>query len=480
MVVASESTIYADHRSIPPSAGKWTIDQPEMFIGSANVSSLWANADEAYRQCRSQQTNMRRDPDIMEPLRARQLATALLDWQIVPEDDSDPEQQTMCDLYTVALKKMPQFTKFRLSLLEAAWFGKYGAQIRYEWKDLHGGMCLVPAHWRPVHGDKLQFDRETGQVGVMVRTSRSNTSGQPRGSESYSSSRSKTRMGWESLVRMLDENERLAFVVHRHEIEDGDFFDPYEGGAIEGVGLRSRLYWPWWLKQKSLQWMMEFVERVGTGFTIFYYESGNQQEKAEMRTVAENYRTENYILFPRPIGSEKQGSGVERIEPSTGGAQFLQSLLTDYYGDQIRRMILGQTLTSKNESTGLGSKVAELHGDTFQRIVLFDVRNLDETLTTDLLEVMHSFRCPGASWTPRFESVLERRNIEELLKAAESFVGMGGEVSEKDLREKIGLPEPQEGEKKLGGQQAQQGGGGGGGGMDLSALLGKNINDFKG
>ena len=73
-----------------------TVIQPDISQGfSAIVQQAFGilvNSDIAVRTDERLQRQMIRDPMIMAPLTKRMLATAQLDWQIVPPDADDPRQ----------------------------------------------------------------------------------------------------------------------------------------------------------------------------------------------------------------------------------------------------------------------------------------------------------------------------------------------------------------------------------------------------
>lgn len=443
--------------TLPPGGGR------KPFIGhiatfaqmfQAQFSKLYLNPDEAYRQSKKHASSMRRDPVVMEPLRARQLATALLDFQIQPEDENDPIQKKVCEELACIIRKTPDFLKLKMCLLEAIWFGRYAVNMYgYHW-DENNVTNLVPGAWLPIHGDKLKFEHDTGNLGIMVGTQR--TIGNiPEGCE--------WRLDTESKVIMVpNETYRRAMIVHKHEIEDGEFFEGESAGSIHGVGLRTRVYWPWFFKQKLLQWLMTFCERQALGITVWYYEAGNEQSEIQVRRAAEENNENLNIFFPRSVEGE-QGAGIERLDVATGGAEMFKSVADEYWGDQIKRMIIGQTLTSQTGATGLGSEVAKQHRDTFENLIKYDSINLGETLTREMLiKPICEYGFPGMTWRPRLEFVIQPEDPKEVMEAAKMFIDMGGEASEDEIRELAGLRKPLDGEKVLGGSTAVPPGGPGG------------------
>ncbi len=441
---------------LPPGRGKRFIEHISTF--QTRLQSYWSkiyiNSDEAYQQSRDNASAMRHDPVIMHPLRQRQLATALLEGHVLPENANDPIQKAVAEELQVLLNRTPYFMKLKLVWLEALWFGKYGTNMVYNWDVQHRtgedgirklDTVMQLRDWVPVHGDKIRHEHESGRIGIMT----SRVGWLDQGLDRYQGG---IRVSDESRVQMvpLSDAWRQAFVVHKHEIEDGNFYDGRSAGMIHGVGLRTRVYWPWWFKQKLLQWVMEFAERFALGIQLWYYEAGNPESEKEVRTAAEEFSNENIIIFPRPIGEEKQGAGYERIEPGMGGTQFFKDLLDDYFGKQIKLMIIGQELTSDTASTGLGSGVAKEHRNTFQQIVRFDSQNLAETITNEYLRVLAEYNYPGISWTPRYEFVLEEIDPKRVMESIQMYLEMGGAVSDDEVRSVAGLKKPEKGEKTLG------------------------------
>lgn len=420
--------------ALPPNAGLPIVEHIDTFISrlQAYWSKLYVNPDEAYRDSKTNASHMRRDPVVMQPLRERQLGTCMLEWQIVPPDEDDPIQAIVCNELTEIVKETPRLIEFFRNLSEAVWFGKYAINVVYRWCE-HDPTRMVVDRWIPVHGDKLRFEHETGRVGFMSYS----WGGDRRGEH-------EVRYGDESRVMMLNEVDRECLVVHKHEIEDGEFFDSRTAGSIHGIGLRTRVYWPWVMKQRLLQWVMDFSERMGSGIRIWYYEMSNPESEAKVREAASKYANDYNILFPRPIGSEQQGPGLDIKEAGTGGSQFMQSLLDEYFGDQIHSMIIGETLTSKSKPQGIGQGASEEHADTKRQIIEYDAANLAETVTNEFIWPLARWNFRGIDWKPRFEFVTKKEEPEKLLEACKTFQEMGGKLGQNQVREIIGIAEPDE------------------------------------
>src|SRR5438477_471847 len=115
----------------PPLRGDgFALKQVHTFQGMvAGVAKTYrANFDEALRNSLETARAMRRDGFLTALLRERQMPTARSKWHVEPDDKDDLGQKTAAALVTAAIKKIPYFTRYRLQLLEAIWYGRYACQ----------------------------------------------------------------------------------------------------------------------------------------------------------------------------------------------------------------------------------------------------------------------------------------------------------------------------------------------------------------
>lgn len=414
-----------------PGDGKWVAPHPLTFgaIISGISRTYLYTFDEAIQHSLENARAMRRDPVIMDALRSRQLPVAQLAYHLEPLDEADSGQIETVRVLTEVIDGIPNKQLLLMALLEAVWWGRAGVQLRYEWDFSRGERRMCVADWRPINGDKIVF-KFGGDVGLLVH-------GQFPGT-------------WEPTSRgrahFVTPYEREQLLIHQHEPEDPDFFEGAMAGAIHGVGVRGRLYWLWWMKAQVIAWLMDYLERVGAGgLTIYYYTSGDKESQADVLEAVNNQQRNNTILFPRPLGKDIGGGpGIQRIETGNGGAALLQSLVTEYFDGVIRRYILGQTLSSEAGGTGLGSGVADLHADTFGRIIKYDATNLQETLTRELVEVLCRYNCPGMP-CPKLVFDVDQPDVEERLAAFQAAYQMGVALDEDEVRSTLGLSKPKPG-----------------------------------
>lgn len=427
------------------------------------VSQSYLNYDEATRDSRANAEKMRADCAVMECLEARQRATALLNWHIEPENGKDPAQKAMAAALTDILERTPRFTELRRSLLESIWFGRYAAALQYRPSMVKGQYRTTVAKWEPRHGDKLVFRYDDGsmtadpdQIGIRVNTAwhgiRSYTdplTGQ------YVRQIQPTEQG---LVYWVNKWQRQTMIVHRHFVEDAPYHDPTMAGRINGVGVRDRIYWTWYAMVECLQRVVEYLDRAAFGIEVWPYQAGNPQSKSDTEAAAKQAMGggRTIILAPLPPDEQPERFMPHLIEPGLGGVNTTIDVIKTYFGHKIKRYILGQTLSSEADSTGMGSGVADAHMATFADIVEYDARNLEETISTDFLRILQISNFPQ-SWRTNFSFRIdtESPNVRDKMDAYTKAFGMGLKIKSSEVYDVIGASMPDIGDDVLS-QAAQQ------------------------
>lgn len=411
------------------------------FVGIYSAGNrFYKNADEAYIISPENARRMWWDLSIMEPLQARILATAQLPWHIEPEDKTDEAQSERAKQIQKVIEDIPGFLKLKIALSYAIWFGKAGVQIQYVWQTTRDGQRVMGVkEWSPVHGDSIywKFDKP-GEVGILI--------GQSQGPGTKQLTWEPTDVG---PAHVLTPVEREAFIIHTYLHLSNDWYRYEKAGQVNGVGLRDSVYWVWWLKNETQGILQEFIERVGLGITIWRYEASNQASLDAVKTVAENNTTNCQIFYPY-MDSEKTlgGAAIQRIEPSAAGVQNIQGVI-EKFEDQIKRLIAGQNLTSESDSTGLGSNLADVHENTFMRLVALDATNLAETMTHQLVRIIHRHSFPEDDFDLKFVINVDKPDPVKYLEAASKFYEMGGELDEDEVRSVLGFSRPEAGNPVL-------------------------------
>lgn len=455
---------------MPPNFGEYAIPHVMTMQGLlTTISKTYRASDEALQHSWDNARFMRTDCGIMECLEARQRSVALLDWHLEPEDSKSEDQRALCTELTKIIERIPNFTKYRSCLQNAVWFGRYGIQHRYQWQEIGGKMRVLPTAWKPIHGDKFVFryDDWSGEFPpdqVGIRASLANLQNS-QSSVRFGDIHERVEPTERGMAYFLNEWERKLITLHKHQIEDGAYENPVEAGNIHGVGIRSRIYWDWFQRQEALGWLMEYMERSAFGVELWYYPMGNPNAREATLTAAKERigQGRNIVLVPRPVGEDAMSFGVEHIQTDMSGAEVLMRIITDYFGRRMKRYILGQTLTSESDATGLGSELAQVHLGTYMDVIAADARDCEESITTDLLRQIQLWNFPQSkSIHLRFCIETESPDSEEKLKAITSAWNLGARISEKNVLDAAGVGLPSEDDKILVnpnlGQNGPQGG----------------------
>ena len=402
-----------------------------------HFTKVLRRSDMALRKDRRLQRQMRRDPDVMSPLFQRQSAVALLDWEIKPEDEDDQNQvEQAATLEKLIKTNLQKPFEFFSTLLDATWYGPAAVQMTPEMRDGY----VVPGEWMPIHSDTLAFT-EYGDLSIYVGLR-------------YDGEKDTGPYG---MIHTLDEDERKLVILHTHGRQGPDYEVPEEAAfAYAGRGLRDVVWFYWMMKQTALQFWMTWIERYGMGIRVGTYPDGNNAAKDVMEEVLQNLVGDVSVVIPRQPGENRDAYSIDVQEPSSGHAKTFADLIEGYLAGQIKELIIGQTATTEATSTGLGSSVGDQHAETFRRIIHGDALNLADSLTREMVWRYHEMNFGDTNYRPRFQFSLEKNDPKEFMEAVRGFVELGGDVSQRQAREILGLTEPEEGEPVLSSQQEQE------------------------
>ena len=420
------------------------------FQGFANtLARTYWTTDEAIKAAWENARFMKNDLAVMECVEMRRRSVALLEWHVVPDDNTDKELRKAARTVERIVKRTPRFLQLRENLLYALWYGKYGVQLQWGQTLVDGAPRFYIHNWIPVNGDKIVYrvmegtPYEKERVGIRIGFNELELD------EKYNGQIGPTDRG---MAYFLTDAQRDRFIVHRHMVEDGDYDDPYSGGSIFGVGIRSRIYWTWYLMKETLAWLMEYIERSATGFEIWYYPAGNEKAREAIRRAAEDRvgHSGNIVLVPQMEGQNGQAYSMQRIEPSMGGAQVCMNIVKEFFQHQIKRYILGQTLTTEAGGTGLGSNLATIHLETYLQIIKYDAINLEETLTRELIDKVRKFNFPHLDeGSLQFRIETDEIDHQDRLNSIRTLYDMGVPVAQSQALSAAGMTAPQDDEPVL-------------------------------
>ena len=403
------------------------------------VYGVLVNSDLAYRENRVLQRQMRNDPDVMSPLFQREIALALLDWDLVPQDPDDKSQLKQSKKLKKLIKwKLKRKTEFVRHMSDACWFGPSALNMLYQ--RLPDGQT-APGDWVPFHSDTLIFT-ETGGLGMRVGVM-------------YKGDKVPV---WDGLGHLFSPEERRAVILHTW-MPQGPDYEEYRHGryAFAGRGLRDVCWHFWFIKQQALQYWVKFTERYGMGTRIGTFPSGNNEGKEAMDTALRNLLGDVSVLIPDNAHDNPSGKnqyGISILDPQAGGRQnIFMDLIGGYLAGKIKEMIIGQTATTEATTEGLGTGVSTQHATTFTNLIKYDALCLGDSLTQELVEPLHRMNFGDDSPCPTWRFVIEEVDSDKFLAAVKSYVEIGGSVSKRQVRGRLGLEEPVDEEDTLQGRE---------------------------
>jgi hypothetical protein len=458
---------YADGQMAVP-----TIIQAQGILRGGFRSFISEKHDEALRENRDNAQAMYRDTLVRAWLQERYNGVLGLKWRVEVDNPRDRWQRMARDGMTRALKAIPRFRRYRAHLLRAVWFGRYANQQVWRWREISSvdedgkpaklNAFCVDRH-QPVHGDSLDFQFDgTPLLRVSAGVAEEAVLGRPEFTQ--------TSLG---RAVVLKGGFRERFTIHTYNPEPPDWYEPEAAGGIHGVGLRALLYWYWWYRDETLSQILDFLERIGLGIVVLYYEQGNPESEAQANRIAGSYGRKTVVLMPRPAGTLQSRvaagpNGIEVVEAPVAGIEVLQALRKSFE-EAMERLCLGQFLSSGKDDEGSlgGTGRAQIAADTKYQLIAGDAEDMDETLTG-------SDREPGPlsvmmKWTyqkyrfdfpVRYVTAVEDEDPKAKLEAAKVIFDMGAEIPEDQVVAAAGLGKPQDGERVLKKQEGIPGMGG--------------------
>lgn len=440
------------------------------LYNSAQKTYYW-QWDEAYRRSREDALAMRRDDGMMRLLFERMMPSLQMPWHVEVKDENGRRIAEAEAKMTTLVESIPDLEQYDSALLWGSWYGR--AAAHQVWGRCPHGITVT--HHDPVSGDKIQHSWD-GTPQIMI------SSAMPDEILGAGTDLAATvEFVNQSKVMVLDKPYwRDRYCVYYHDIVDSDFFAAEEAGSRYGVGIRHWLYWNWWLSQELQTWIMDYMQRVGLGVTVLYYEAGNATDEARALQYAKEMSNLTVVVWPRYPGKEGAQKGVERLDPPLAGVEALRGLMS-YFDDRKEKFVVGQTLSSDHKGSGGlgGSGAASFQEDTKQQLIKSDCGRLASAKTRDLLGPMLRYNFPGQKWSAKFLYDIDTPDPEKKLEAITKAASIGVRFKEDEVRSLIGgMTKPEQGDDVVGGPQGgdgqpgQQGAGQPGQGQQGGGLFG--------
>ncbi|MBA4781177.1 DUF935 domain-containing protein [Blastomonas sp.] len=226
------------------------------------------------------------------------------------------------------------------------------------------------------------------------------------------------------------------FVVHEHKAKSGL---PIRGGLMRALA------WGYLFKNYAIKDWVIFLEGYGHPLRLGKY--GPNETEANKRILA-NALTQ---LGADAWGTIPETMNVEFIDRKAGTApNDLWRSKAEFWDLQFSKAVLGQTNTTDAQAGGLGSGQANVHNDVRGDIMDADAKLVSATINRDIVVPMIMLNRGVRATYPRIrigrpDEVDAKVDIENAQKLAAMGVKIGGT----QMRERAGLPAPEQGEEPL-------------------------------
>lgn len=354
------------------------------ILGAAEQGDLVDQADLA-------EDMEEKDAHIFSELSKRKRALLTMDWDIVPPRNETPAEQKAADQVKEFILDMDDFEDHLFDLLDA--IGKGYSNLEMEWhmqeRYLLPTITHRPARWFTVNEEdrnQLLLRNDTGR-GEALRP-----------------------FGW---------------ISHIHKAKSG---------YVSRSGLHRVLAWPFLFKNYSVRDLAEFLEIYGLPVRLGTYPAGaTDDEKATLLRAVTS-------IGHNAAGIMPEGMAMEFKDAAKGGSGPFKAMI-DWCEASESKAILGGTLTSTAESTGLGSGQADVHNEVRHDLTESDAKQVNGTLTRDLIWPLVALNIGGISIdrAPRFRFLTQQPEDLKIRADRDKVIyEMGRKLSDEKFEEVYG------------------------------------------
>ena len=214
------------------------------------------------------------------------------------------------------------------------------------------------------------------------------------------------------------------------------------GVALRG-GLARLAAWEYLVKTYTIKDWVSFVEVFGHPIRLGKYAPGaTPEDQAKLKRAVMDIGHQAAGIMPSTMD-------VQLIDVNRGTGNDTFERLADWCDNQMSLAVLGQTASTKGTPGKLGND--NLQSDVRKDLTKADGRQLAATLTRDLVKPYIDLNYGPQAAYPRIQILLhEPEDIAALADALQKLVPLGLRVETSVIRDKLGLPDPEDGAEVLG------------------------------
>ena len=388
-------------------AGRVIAEHPSNFITPAKMRALFEDAESGDITAQHElfADIEERDSDIGANMGTRKRALLTLDWRVTPPRNATPAEEQWAEAAFELIDGLTQFEDLVIDLMDAVGHGFAALEIEWAFSDGR----YTPARF--VHRPQSWF-RWSKDDELMLK-SQDNQDGEPL---------------WP-----------LGWVVHTQKSR-----------SVQQArnGLFRTLAWLYMFKHYAVHDFAEFLELYGMPIRIGKYGAGATKEEKNtlLRAVAE--------IGHNAAGIMPEGMEIELHNAASGTTAtsnpFLQ--MADWCEKSAARLILGQTLTSGADGKSSTNALGNIHNEVRRDLLVSDAKQVAQTITSQIIGPFLQINYPNAdpNRVPKFEfDTREPEDIAVFADAIPKLVDVGVQIPESWVRDKLVIPDVQEGEAVL-------------------------------
>lgn len=391
-------------------------DHPSAKITPSKLKQILEDAENGDIQAQHQlfMDIEEQDSSIAANMMTRKRSVLTLDWRIVEPRNATPAEEKLQAEIDELFYQYPNLEDLFIDLMDAVGHGFSALEI--QWAQVNGKW--VPKGFKPCPQSWFKLDKDDS---LLLRTP-ANQMGEPL-----------RPFGW---------------VVHRHKSRSTQ---------LARDGLYRTLAWLYMYKHYSVRDFAEFLELYGMPIRIGKYGAGatNTEKRTLLRALAEIGHNAAGIM---PESMQIELHNVANAGAASGNNPFLQ--MVDWCEKSIARLILGQTLTSGADGKSSTNALGNVHNEVRRDLMISDAKQIAQTITQQIiLPYLQINVDPNIAphRVPYFEfDTKEYEDLSVFADAIPKLTGIGVQISESWVRDKLGIPEPQEGELILSTPQGEK------------------------
>lgn len=354
-----------------------------------------------------------RDSSIFANIQTRKRAALGVDWAIVAPRNATPAEEKLRDEVDELFYQIGNLEDLIMDCMDAVGHGFAALEIAWAFN----GKLWYPQAFIHRPPSWFKWDKEDN---LLLKTP-NNQDGEPL-----------IPFGW---------------VVHTHKSRSTQ--------AARNNLFRT-LAWLYMFKHYSIHDFAEFLELYGMPIRIGKYGAGaTRDEKNTLKRALAEIGHNAAGIMPESMSIELHNAA--NAGGAAGNNPFLQ--MVDWCEKSIARIILGQTLTSGADGKSSTNALGNVHNEVRRDLLVSDVKQLGQTFTQQIIlpYLQLNFANVDPNRIPIFE--FDTKEPADLALFAESLpklVDIGLQIPAEWARDKLGIPEVQDGEPVLGRETSPQ------------------------